>query len=225
MIPPDVRARSGPSLTASGSLSTLRFMAGRGTRDRVRTATRDALLEAAEHVFAEKGTDGARIEDIAARARVAVGTIYNYFGDSAELLKALINQNAETICSRGSISRWRTRGASAPPGRARSRPSSGSLSIACVIIIGSTQFSCNARTARSSSMDGVSSEFYARAEALVQRGVRLGLVRESRCRDPARGAGQHVPGSIAPFTDETRRVLDRRPQRPDAAFLLRAGQE
>ena len=59
-------------------------------RDRVRADTRAALLRASEQVFAEKGIDGARIEDIAARAGVAVGTIYNYFGDSTELLDALI---------------------------------------------------------------------------------------------------------------------------------------
>ena len=72
----------------------------RGTRERVRNATRDGLLEAAEQVFADKGIDGARIEDIAARADVAVGTIYNYFNDSTELLQALIAQRRNDLLTR-----------------------------------------------------------------------------------------------------------------------------
>jgi AcrR family transcriptional regulator len=52
-----------------------------GVRARVREATREALLEAAEQTFAEQGIEGSRIEDIAARAGIAVGTFYNYFQD------------------------------------------------------------------------------------------------------------------------------------------------
>lgn len=51
--------------------------------------TSSAILDAAEGVFAEQGLQGARMEDIAARAGVAVGTLYNYFSDRQKLVAAL----------------------------------------------------------------------------------------------------------------------------------------
>jgi AcrR family transcriptional regulator len=61
-------------------------------RERIRQATAAAILEAAEQVFAEQGLDGARMNDIAARAGVAVGTLYNHFEDREALLAGLLLQ-------------------------------------------------------------------------------------------------------------------------------------
>ena len=60
-------------------------------RARIKVATRAAILEAAEAVFAEQGFHGAHMEQIAARAGVAVGTLYNYFDDRRHLLAALLD--------------------------------------------------------------------------------------------------------------------------------------
>ena len=60
-------------------------------RARLKQATRAAILEAAEAVFAERGFHGARMEEIASRAGVAVGTLYNYFEDRKHLLGALLD--------------------------------------------------------------------------------------------------------------------------------------
>src|SRR5689334_18472384 len=60
-------------------------------RERLRGATRDAILEAAAGVFAAGGATQARMEDIAARAGVAVGTVYNYFEDRTALVTALLD--------------------------------------------------------------------------------------------------------------------------------------
>jgi len=57
----------------------------------MKLATRAAILEAAEEVFAEHGYHGARMEEIASRAGVAVGTLYNYFEDRKHLLGALLD--------------------------------------------------------------------------------------------------------------------------------------
>lgn len=59
-------------------------------RDRFKAATRDAILEAAAAVFARDGAAHVRIEDIAAHAGIAVGTLYNYFRDRSALVGALI---------------------------------------------------------------------------------------------------------------------------------------
>jgi AcrR family transcriptional regulator len=60
-------------------------------RERLRGATRDAILEAAARVFSSGGATHARMEDIAASAGVAVGTVYNYFEDRTALVTALLD--------------------------------------------------------------------------------------------------------------------------------------
>ena len=48
------------------------------------------MLVAAEDVFAEAGLAKAHVEDIARRAGVAVGTLYNYYKDRDALLAAVL---------------------------------------------------------------------------------------------------------------------------------------
>ncbi len=61
-------------------------------RGQMREETEQALMEAAEEMFAEQGVLGTRIEDISKRAGVAVGTLYNYFEDREQLLAALMSR-------------------------------------------------------------------------------------------------------------------------------------
>ncbi|HEX8791521.1 MAG TPA: TetR/AcrR family transcriptional regulator [Polyangiaceae bacterium] len=66
-------------------------------RDEARALFRNAILDAAEAVFAERGFHGARIQDIAARARTAVGTVYNHFEDKDDVLHALLEERTEEM--------------------------------------------------------------------------------------------------------------------------------
>lgn len=59
-------------------------------RQRLKEATSEAILAAAEQAFGLDGLHGARMEDVASRAGVSVGTLYNYFTDRAGLLDALL---------------------------------------------------------------------------------------------------------------------------------------
>jgi AcrR family transcriptional regulator len=68
-------------------------------RDRLREETARAILSAAEEVFAADGI-GARMEAIAARAGVAVGTLYNHFEDRRALVAALVRSRREALLSR-----------------------------------------------------------------------------------------------------------------------------
>jgi AcrR family transcriptional regulator len=54
--------------------------------------TRVRLLEAAAAVFAEKGYDGAGVQEIARRAGLTTGAIYGRFKGKAELLREVIAQ-------------------------------------------------------------------------------------------------------------------------------------
>ncbi len=56
----------------------------------MREATSAAILSAAEEVFAARGVQSARVEEIATQAGIAVGTLYNYFADRDALLAALL---------------------------------------------------------------------------------------------------------------------------------------
>jgi AcrR family transcriptional regulator len=65
----------------------------RGARRAART--RAAILDAAEAAFRVEGYRGTRMEDVAAAADVAVGSIYNHFGDKDGLYYALAERSAE----------------------------------------------------------------------------------------------------------------------------------
>jgi AcrR family transcriptional regulator len=68
-------------------------------RDRLREETARAILDAAEAVLAEQGLQ-ARMEQIAARAGVAVGTLYNHFDHRDGLVDALLRSRRESLLAR-----------------------------------------------------------------------------------------------------------------------------
>jgi AcrR family transcriptional regulator len=59
-------------------------------RGRFRETTAQAILAAAEELFADAGLHAARMDEIAARAGVSVGTLYNHFQDREALLTGLM---------------------------------------------------------------------------------------------------------------------------------------
>jgi AcrR family transcriptional regulator len=61
-------------------------------RERFRHESTQEILAAAEAVFSEQGLAGAAMSQIAERAGVAVGTLYNRFKDREALLQALLAQ-------------------------------------------------------------------------------------------------------------------------------------
>ena len=59
------------------------------SRERRKSARRDAILAAARKVFASKGFDGATMADIAREAGVAAGTVYLYYDSKLDLFAEL----------------------------------------------------------------------------------------------------------------------------------------
>jgi AcrR family transcriptional regulator len=59
-------------------------------------ARRAQILDAATQVFAAKGFSRATIHDIAQAARIADGTIYNYFANKTDLLFGLLDRLNDT---------------------------------------------------------------------------------------------------------------------------------
>jgi AcrR family transcriptional regulator len=69
-------------------------------RERERSMRRQAMLDAARAVFAEKGYRQATLEEIAETAEFGKGTLYNYFdGGKEELLFAVLDNVYDTLCN------------------------------------------------------------------------------------------------------------------------------
>ena len=62
------------------------------TPERRRQITRDALLDAAEEVFAKRGVSAAALEEIASEAGFSRGAVYDHFGSKDELLLAVMER-------------------------------------------------------------------------------------------------------------------------------------
>lgn len=66
-------------------------------REEAKALFRNAILDAAERVFAEHGFHLARISDVAKRARIGVGTVYNHFEQKEDLLRALLEERTAML--------------------------------------------------------------------------------------------------------------------------------
>ncbi|MDP4143372.1 MAG: TetR/AcrR family transcriptional regulator [Bacillota bacterium] len=59
--------------------------------------TQAKILEAATEVFSEKGFDGARVDEIAARAKVNKAMLYYYFDNKEKLLEELVKRYIKEV--------------------------------------------------------------------------------------------------------------------------------
>jgi AcrR family transcriptional regulator len=66
-------------------------------REEFRSYARAVILEAGEDVLASQGLHAAKMEEVAQRARVAVGTIYNLIGDRDALVVEIMRLRHEQI--------------------------------------------------------------------------------------------------------------------------------
>ena len=70
-------------------------------RDKAREARNDVyrqhILEAAEQVFAERGFEAAKVQEISAKAGLSMGTIYSIFPGKADLFDALLEMRGREL--------------------------------------------------------------------------------------------------------------------------------
>ena len=64
---------------------------GHGSRARERPAKRDRLIDAASHLFYERGVERTTLADIAAAADVPVGNVYYYFKMKGDIVDAVVS--------------------------------------------------------------------------------------------------------------------------------------
>jgi AcrR family transcriptional regulator len=72
-----------------------------GLRAKQKADKNRRILEAATRLFREVGYDAARIEDIAERAEVSVGTFYNYYQNKGDMLLATVAMEVEEVLDAG----------------------------------------------------------------------------------------------------------------------------
>ncbi len=72
-----------------------------GLRQRKKERTRQGILAAAHELFLCKSYDETTVEEIAAHAELAVGTLYNYFPSKGELLLCLIAESDDRYLREG----------------------------------------------------------------------------------------------------------------------------
>jgi AcrR family transcriptional regulator len=73
---------------------------GKGTRAAETAARKRRLLSAATELAAEGGYEAVQMRDVAARAEVALGTLYRHYASKDQLLVAAMNQQAATLRER-----------------------------------------------------------------------------------------------------------------------------
>lgn len=65
--------------------------------EEIREKRRAEILDAAFHIFSENGYHNASVSQIAKRAKVSKGLMYNYFDSKEEVLRAIMHQLLEDI--------------------------------------------------------------------------------------------------------------------------------
>lgn len=72
-----------------------------GLRAKQKADKNRRIVEAASKLIREVGYDAARIEDIAERAEVSVGTFYNYYQNKGDILLAIVSMEVEEMVGTG----------------------------------------------------------------------------------------------------------------------------
>ena len=72
-----------------------------GLRDKLKKRRRETILSAAESLFKQNGYGNTKIEDIADKAEVSVGTLYTYFGSKGGVMYELTLPLHDSLQERG----------------------------------------------------------------------------------------------------------------------------
>ncbi len=66
-------------------------------RNKQKQKRKEAIIEAAKELIAEKGYRNTNIEEIAEKAEVGPATVYNYFNSKSGLVLSIFNKEVETL--------------------------------------------------------------------------------------------------------------------------------
>ncbi len=69
-----------------------------GVRERSKRERQDRIMMAARNMFAEHGYDATTLRQVAERAGLGLGTLFNYISDKRDLIYLVFNQEASVAC-------------------------------------------------------------------------------------------------------------------------------
>ena len=69
-----------------------------GVREESKRERRDRITMAARNMFAERGYDATTLRQVAERAGLGLGTLFNYISDKRDLIYLVFNQEASIAC-------------------------------------------------------------------------------------------------------------------------------
>jgi AcrR family transcriptional regulator len=72
-----------------------------GLREKQKADRDQRILKAATRLFREEGYDRTKIETIAAKAQVSIGTVYNYYQNKGDLLVAIVSMEVNEVLRAG----------------------------------------------------------------------------------------------------------------------------
>jgi AcrR family transcriptional regulator len=82
-------------------MDSFRARQASGLRQRQKVERERRIVRAGKRLFARRGYAEVAMEDVAERAALAVGTIYNYFPSKSALLLAIVRSETESLVARG----------------------------------------------------------------------------------------------------------------------------
>ena len=68
-----------------------------GRRERNKQRSRELIIRAARELFSERGYDATHLREVAARAGMGLGTLFNYVSDKRDLVFFLFNQEMDAL--------------------------------------------------------------------------------------------------------------------------------
>jgi AcrR family transcriptional regulator len=148
------------------------------TRTRDPDATRARILAAAKSAFAKKGLGGARVDDIAAKARINKRMLYHYFGNKEELFQRTLEDAYSAF-----------RAAEAALKIEQDEPITAFKRLVTftwqyyldnpefITLVNSENLHKARHIKKSDTMDDINKPFVARMQTLLERGVAQGLFR------------------------------------------------
>lgn len=184
-------------------------------RDQQKSETRDLVVEAARALFEEKGWEAATTRDVAARAGVAVGTVFAHFPDKRALLAAALHDQVAgalaeawaTLPERGVLDQL-LHVAGRLYASYRARPTLSKALVAASLF-----------ETRDDALSAQLAAFHARVGELVAAGVARGELR--RDLDPALAAQAYFALYFAVLVAGLRGDLPPEAQGPALAALVR----
>jgi len=72
-----------------------------GLREKQKADRDQRILKAATRLFRDVGYDRTKIETIAAKAKVSIGTVYNYYQNKGDLLVAIVSMEVNEVLRAG----------------------------------------------------------------------------------------------------------------------------